>query len=81
MKYSSESIGRTIAVLRENREMSQEVLSGLAGIARSHLSVIENGKKSPSISTLSRISEAFGLLLSDLFRIMESCWADTGSAS
>ena len=43
MLYNSKTVGQIIGRLRTERGVSQEVLSGLAGIARSHLSMIENG--------------------------------------
>lgn len=41
--YNSRSTGQVIGILRVQRGLSQEVLSGLAGIARSHLAMIELG--------------------------------------
>ena len=38
--------------------MSQEVLSGLAGLDRTHYSKIERGLRSPTIETLFRIAGA-----------------------
>ena len=47
------------------------MLSGLAGIARSHLSEIENGQKAASVDTLWRIAEALGIRLSELIHQVE----------
>jgi transcriptional regulator with XRE-family HTH domain len=71
MKYSSKVAGQVIGRLREERGMTQEVLSGLAGIARSHLGMIECGRKSPNVETLWRIADALGLRLSRLIRLVE----------
>lgn len=71
MKYSSKVTGQVIGRLREERGMTQEVLSGLAGIARSHLCMIECGRKSPNVETLWRIADALGLRLSQLIRLVE----------
>jgi transcriptional regulator with XRE-family HTH domain len=71
MKYSSKVTGQVIGRLREERGMTQEVLSGLAGIARSHLGMIECGRKSPNVETLWRIADALGLRLSRLIRLVE----------
>ncbi|MBR2055142.1 MAG: helix-turn-helix transcriptional regulator, partial [Clostridia bacterium] len=43
MQYDYVITGRLISKLRKERGLSQEVLSGLAGISRSHLAMIENG--------------------------------------
>ena len=40
MQYQQSAVGETIRRLRMEKNMSQELLSGLAGIARTHLSMI-----------------------------------------
>ena len=57
--------------------MSQEVLSGLAGISRSHLAMIENGRKKANVETLWRIAAALDMPLSDLIRMVEEETAST----
>lgn len=47
MHFDSLVVGQTIRRLRKTRRLSQDVLSGLAGIARTHLTMIENGSKQP----------------------------------
>lgn len=42
--------------MRTQKHMTQELLSGFAGIARSHLSMIENGTKQANVETLWRIA-------------------------
>ncbi len=64
-------IGATIKELRTQQGLSQEVLSGLAGIARTHLTMIENGKKAPHIDTILKISSALDVRLCSLFQIVE----------
>lgn len=46
-------------------------MSGLAGIGRSHLAMIETGNKNASVETLWRISEAMDISLSELFQKYE----------
>lgn len=72
MDYNHRITGQVIGLLRTQRGLSQEVLSGLAGVARSHLAMIENGSKNPSVDTLWRISDALGMPLSELFRMVEA---------
>ena len=72
MDYNHRITGQVIGLLRTQRGLSQEVLSGLAGVARSHLAMIENGSKNPSVDTLWRISDALGIPLSELFRMVEA---------
>ena len=58
MNYNDKITGQVIGRLRTQQRLTQEVLSGLAGIARSHLAMIECGRKNPNVSTLWRISAA-----------------------
>lgn len=46
-------------------------MSGLAGIARSHLVELENGKKTVKLSTLWDIAYALDLKPSELIRLVE----------
>ena len=71
MDYNSKITGQMIGILRSQRDMSQELLSGLAGVARSHLAMIENGSKNANVDTLWRISSALGFRLSELIRMVE----------
>lgn len=64
-------IGKTIKKLREQKRMSQEVLSGLASIDRSHLSKIELGIRSPTINVLYKIADAMGIHGSDILKYAE----------
>ena len=71
MEFSYESMGKVIRRLRKERNLSQDVLSGLADIARSHLSMIENGSIHANIETVWKISEALELKPSELFALIE----------
>ena len=51
-------IGREIQRFREKRELSQEVVSGLTGIGRTHLSAIERGERKPTLDTFYKICYA-----------------------
>ena len=65
------NIGSVIHRLRIQRGMTQEVLSGFAGIARTHLSMIENGSKLPNLDTLWRIALALDMRPSELVAAIE----------
>lgn len=67
----SKLVGDVIAQARRKKGISQEVLSGLAGIGRTHLSAIERGERKPTLETLFRISEALNIKMSDLVLEME----------
>ena len=57
----AEVVGRVIQRFREERKQSQELVSGLAGIGRTHLSAIERGQRKPTLETFYKISEALGV--------------------
>ena len=59
-------VGQAIYNVRKKKNVSQEVLSGLADIGRTHLSAIERGERKPTLETLYRISMAMGIKLSDI---------------
>lgn len=72
MEYRSEVIGGVIRRLRQEAGLSQEVLSGLAGIHRSHLSMIETGAKQPNLKTIWCIASALNLRPSQLVALFEA---------
>lgn len=59
-------VGNVIARFRKKKGISQEVLSGLADIGRTHLSAIERGERKPTLETLYRISCALDIKMSDI---------------
>ncbi|CAM3007894.1 MULTISPECIES: HTH-type transcriptional regulator PuuR [Vibrio] len=65
-------IGKTIVQLRKKHELSQRELAERAGITHSAISSIENGKVSPSVSSLQKIVNVFSLSLSEFFMIEQS---------
>ena len=64
-------VGKVIQEYREKRKLSQEVVSGLAGIGRTHLSAFERGARKPTLETFFRISQAMGLRPSVLMAAIE----------
>lgn len=67
----AELVGTVIQRFREKRKMSQELLSGLAGIGRTHLSAIERGTRKPTLETFYRIAEAMDVRPSELLAAIE----------
>lgn len=67
----SVKVGQTIAYFRQRKGMSQEVLSGLADIGRSHLSAIERGERKPTLETLYRICCAMNIKMSEVIQKLE----------
>ena len=59
-------VGKTIADFRKQKGITQEVLSGLSDIGRTHLSAIERGERKPTLETLFRISSALGVSMGEI---------------
>jgi transcriptional regulator with XRE-family HTH domain len=64
---ASKKFGRRVAEYRNGRSMTQEKLAELAGISVDFLSLLERGLRTPSFSTLERLSTALNVSLKDLF--------------
>ena len=71
MQFNNEAVGQTIREIRKSRNISQEVLSGLAGMSRTHLTMIENGSKQANFETIWRISQALNMRPSELVYMIE----------
>ena len=71
MQFDNSAVGKTIRALRKEKGLSQDVLSGLAGIARTHLTMIENGSKQAHFETLWRLATALGMRPSELVAQIE----------
>lgn len=57
-------VGEVIFEIRNKKGISQEVLSGLADIGRTHLSAIERGERKPTLETFYRICFALEINMS-----------------
>lgn len=68
-------VGNVIQELREKKGLSQEVVSGLAGIGRTHLSAVERGERKPTMETFFRISDALQIKPSELMAMIEAALA------
>ena len=64
-------VGKTISFFRQQKGISQEVLSGLAAIGRSHLSAIERGERKPTLETFYRICTALDIKMSTVIIKLE----------
>jgi len=74
----AEALGRTLAELRQERGLTQEVVAQAAGISRNHYQLLEyglgkrDGRKpaNPRLSTLVALSEVLGATVPDLISAM-----------
>lgn len=60
-------LGLKIKEYRKSRHMTQEQLAELIGIGTPNISYIENGKFAPSVETLEKLAEIFGVKPYELY--------------
>lgn len=65
-------VGKVIQRVREERGLSQEVVSGLATIGRTHLSAIERGERRPTLDTFVKICDALAIKPSAMMALIEN---------
>lgn len=65
-------IGLAVSSLRNDREISIEVLSHEINMEKKHLWMIEKGKTNITINTLIKICNFFELSLSEFFKYVDS---------
>jgi len=61
------NLGKSIQTCRLQRGLSQGDLATKAGISVSYLSMLENSKRDPTVSTVNKIAEALGVPVEILF--------------
>jgi len=64
---ASERVGRQLRVMRKARRLSIRALAKLSGLSVNTLSLIENGKTSPSVSTLHHLAESLDVPITAFF--------------
>lgn len=64
-------VGEVICEFRKKKGISQEVLSGLSAIGRTHLSMIERGERKPTLETFYRICVALDVPMSEVILEIE----------
>lgn len=64
-------VGNVIQRFREQKKQSQELVSGFAGIGRTHLSAIERGERKPTLDTFFKIADALGVKPSIIMAAIE----------
>jgi len=60
------TIGERIREARKRKGLSQDELAGKIDVNRSYLSLVENGKSSPTFDFLDKIASGLGLTAQDL---------------
>ncbi|MBW5286359.1 MULTISPECIES: helix-turn-helix domain-containing protein [Burkholderia] len=54
-------IGRAVKVCRSAKKLSLDELAERAGLSQSYLSMIESGKREPTLSSIEKVSTALGV--------------------
>lgn len=72
----SQLIGQILRNYREKQGLTQDVLSGLAGLDRTHYSKLERGLRSPTIDTLFKIAHALGVPPHDIICSIEDALSE-----
>jgi len=62
------ALGKRLRDLRAEQGFSQEAFADHCGLHRTAMSLIERGKRIPSLRTLLTVSQGFGISLSELLR-------------
>lgn len=70
-EFNNYAVGRVVRRIRKSKKLFQEVFSGFAQLARSHLAMIESGSKQANFETVWRIAAAFDMHPYDLVRLIE----------
>ena len=60
------SLGNKIQTVRKNRNISQHTLSEKAGLARTFISAVEQGKQNVSLGSLKSIADSLDVSLSSM---------------
>jgi len=63
---ATRTIGSVVKQARERARMTQRELAAAAGVRASHIAYIENARRKPSISLISRLAETLGLSAREL---------------
>lgn len=61
------ALGKKVQKLRKEMGLSQEELAHQLGISRVYMGFIEQGRETPSLKLLMKMSRKFGVRVEDLF--------------
>jgi len=67
-----EAFGKVLRDIRQEHSLSQEELGFESGYHRTYISLLERGRKSPSLNTIFQLAAALGISPSDILRRTEA---------
>mgnify|MGYP003700727067 CR=1 FL=1 len=62
-------VGQRLKALREARKLSQRQLAELSGVTNGMISMVEQNRTSPSVSSLKKILDGLGVSMSEFFAV------------
>ena len=74
------SFGEALRKLRLSCGLSQEALGFMSGYHRTYISLLERGRKSPSLQTIFRLSNALGTEPSEIVRHVQNLMSRQNSS-
>ena len=70
MKIES-NFGKIILKYRNEKKISQEMLATLSELDRTYISLLERGKRNPTLKTIFKLAEALDVLPSTMIQELE----------
>lgn len=69
-------LGSALAAERERKGLTQAALARACGLDRSHVSLIERGRREPRIGTVARLAGALGVSWERIYEMYDGAGAD-----
>jgi len=70
-------VGQVLTKLRGQKGLTQDVLSGLAGLDRTHYSKLERGLRCPTLDTLFKIGQALDIPPHQIVLVIEEALSNS----
>lgn len=68
MPNEAQKLGENLKRIRTEKGISQSDIAKSLGVSRGFVSNIENGKRNPTLATISRLAKAVGVPTEELFK-------------
>jgi len=72
LEHLSEKFGQAIRAIRLHKNLSQEKLAEMANLDRTYISMIERGKRKPTLDVAKSIADALGHRLTKIINDIEA---------